>query len=154
MSGPMASGKSTYVKTHLKDNDIWVSRDTIRLSLLKEDESYFSHEKQVFDLFVNCVSSFLNDEKVNSVYADATFLTDKTRKKFLNQLNLAPGVEVRLVLLDTSLHSCLKRNEKRQGRELVPEEAIVKAWEDFERRTNIKEIKETIIVSGENLKNI
>lgn len=150
MSGCPASGKSTYLREHtLQKNSKIVSRDEIRFNLLKDNEDYFAHEKQTFNLFVQQVQEYLDDNETSWVFADATFLTDKSRKKFLNKLNLTDEVEVRLIILDTSLYTCLNRNASRKGRAHVPDEIIIDNWERHERRTAIEKIREVYIFSGE-----
>lgn len=152
MSGVMASGKSHYATKHsplYNCKSKIVSRDLIRFSLLKDDEDYFAHEKQAYNRFVQEVQNYLDDDETPSIYADATFLTDKARRKFLNRLNLADDVEVKLIIMDTSLYTCLERNGSRKGRNHVPESAIIEAWEKFERVTNIERINETVVVWGE-----
>ena len=53
MCGIPGSGKSTYAKTN-KDLKYckYISRDDIRYSLLKDEDDYFSKEKQVFRTFI------------------------------------------------------------------------------------------------------
>lgn len=150
MSGCPASGKSTYIKTHgLNKNSKVVSRDKIRFSLLKDEEDYFAHEKQTFNLFVQQTQEYLDNDETTWVFADATFLTDKSRKKFLNRLNLTDDIEIHLVIMDTSLYTCLDRNACRTGRERVPDEAIIDGWIRHERQTAIERINETHYFMGE-----
>lgn len=152
MSGVMGSGKShyAYARTRLDSfNERVVSRDEIRFSLLKDDEDYFAHEKQVYRRFVQQVQDYLNDNETAVIWADATFLTDKARKRFLDELELNNDVKVKLIIMDTTLCTCLKRNEKRLGRSQAPEEKIIEAWEKFERVTGIEKIDEVEIAWGE-----
>ena len=48
MMGIPGSGKSTWVKNHMKSDDIYISRDEIRFSLLQPGDEYFSKEKEVW----------------------------------------------------------------------------------------------------------
>ena len=52
LCGPSGSGKSTWANSDERQDIAYVSRDNIRLSLLKDGEDYFSHEKEVFKQFV------------------------------------------------------------------------------------------------------
>lgn len=150
MSGPQGSGKSKWAKDHVfNGKTVYVSRDLIRFNLLKDDEDYFAHEKKTYQLFVELVQNNLDNENVQIVIADATFLTDKSRKKFLNKLKLRDDIEVKLIIMDTSLCTCLERNSKRKGREYVPDSVIIEAWEKFERVTGIEKIDEVEIAWGE-----
>jgi len=47
MCGCPGSGKTTWLKDHVKPGSAIISRDAIRFSLLKEGEDYFSHEEEV-----------------------------------------------------------------------------------------------------------
>ena len=57
LCGPSGCGKSTWSHQYIAfedalGNDIrYVSRDEIRFSIIKEEEDYFSHEKEVFKTF-------------------------------------------------------------------------------------------------------
>ena len=64
MCGISGSGKSTFVKNNLKENEVWISRDKIRFSLVKENEKYFSKENLVYKTFVEEIQKCLDDEKI------------------------------------------------------------------------------------------
>lgn len=122
MVGVPASGKSTYAKNlTTKEDAIYVSRDEIRFSKIKEGDEYFSKEKEVFGEFINRVQSAINDGK--NVIADATHINRASRGKTLRHLNLE-GVEVIAVYINTPFDKCLERNSKREGRTRVPEDSM------------------------------
>lgn len=123
-SGIPGSGKSTWIQNTMlkKPNSIWISRDKIRFALLKDGEDYFSHEDEVISTFVNCVNTALHSNW-KTVFADATFLTEKARNKILDKLDLSE-VEITVVDFNVPLNLCLKRNEKRKGREYVSRSVI------------------------------
>ena len=83
--GTPGSGKSTFLKDIVNDNEKIVSRDEIRFSLLKPGEQYFSHEKEVYIKFLNAIT--LNIRNGINVYADATHLNEKSRYKLLHGLS-------------------------------------------------------------------
>lgn len=117
-----ASGKSTYAKNlTTKEDAIYVSRDEIRFSKIKEGEEYFSKEKEVFSEFVDRIQSALNDGK--NVIADATHINRGSRAKILRALD-TKKVEVIAVHVDCGFGNCLARNDKREGRTKVPREAM------------------------------
>ena len=112
--GIPGSGKTTYLKSHCKKDEAVISRDDIRFAILKEDEAYFSHEKEVFNQFVNIIAEHIN--KGINTYADATHLNQSSRMKLLNALkaqNCTPAA-VEAILFDVPLDICLSRNEKRK----------------------------------------
>ena len=113
--GVPGSGKSTFLKTHKNPNEEIISRDDIRFSLLKEGEDYFSHEKEVFDIFVSKITQLINAG--TNVYADATHLNSASRAKLTDAL-LDAGcqpADVQAILFDVPIDICLKRNENRKG---------------------------------------
>ena len=129
LCGVPGSGKTYFAKNILEKNDqrwFYVSRDEIRFSLVQEDEEYFSKENEVFNLFCHKINFFLGLIDSN-VIADATHLTTASRMKLLKHLNLK-NVNVIPVWMNTPEHICLKRNEKRSGREHVPKSVIRKMY--------------------------
>lgn len=120
MVGPPAAGKSTLARTDFPDS-IYVSRDEVRFSMIKEGEEYFSKEKQVYMEFILRIQEALSTGK--DVVADATHLNKASRAKLLNALILT-DVRVVAVFIKPTLEVCLERNLKREGRERVPEDAI------------------------------
>ena len=56
MVGVPGSGKSYFAQKMQEHMDLlYVSRDAVRLSIIQDDEHYFSHEKQVFNRFAQLV---------------------------------------------------------------------------------------------------
>ena len=134
MIGIPGSGKSTFIKPlELNPNIKIVSRDKIRFSLVKENEGYFSKEKEVWNTFISEIKSGLNDNHTEIVIADATHINEASRAKLLNALkDSLNDVEVYGIFFNLALDVCLERNENRKGtRGYVPEEAIERMKEQF-----------------------
>lgn len=113
--GTPGSGKSTFLNEMKSDNEIVISRDNIRFSLLKPGEDYFAHEKEVYTKFLNEIVRNIRN-KVN-VYADATHLNEKSRFILLSQLKRRgcyPS-EINAIYFNVPLNTCLERNEYRKG---------------------------------------
>ena len=120
LCGVPGSGKSTWAAA--QNNGIIVSRDEIRFSLLQPGDDYFAKEKCVFNQYVQAIKS--NIGKVENVYADATHLNWKSRRKIIKALNYdAIGV----VVFNTPVETCLKRNAQREGLRQVPVQRILEA---------------------------
>ena len=59
MMGAPGAGKSTFIKNLKGESGIPISRDQIRFSMVKEDEPYFSKEKEVYKEFsTRCAGLF------------------------------------------------------------------------------------------------
>ena len=125
MMGCPGSGKSTYLKTRFSQRPLAViSRDEIRFSMVKEDEEYFSKEKEVFNLFVRAVQADIDSNFVTDIYVDATHINEASREKLLGRLKNLDKVNINAVLFNIPLEVCLERNAQRTGRACVPETAI------------------------------
>lgn len=113
--GVPGSGKSTWLKENIAPDEKIISRDEIRFSLLKEGEEYFSHETEVFNIFVKTIAENINSG-VN-VYADATHLNKASRSKLINALKKTgcKPERVEAISFEVPISVCLERNEKRHG---------------------------------------
>lgn len=129
MCGIPGSGKSTWIQTQLKSNeDVWISRDQIRFSLLQKDEDYFACEEEVFSSFVNLTQQCIDDLTSYNIYVDATHLTIKARNKLLNKLLNLQNISIIPVWFNIPLDVALDRNEQRIGRAYVPPKVIAQMF--------------------------
>ena len=132
-SGLPGAGKSTWIQEKIAENGgVWCSRDTVRFSMVKENEPYFSRETEVFNAWIAQIKEALNDPEVENIYVDATHLNDKSRMKTLNKLPKENIQEVINVVFLIPIETCIQRNNKRFGRSLVPEEVIRNMEKTFE----------------------
>lgn len=129
--GIPGSGKTTFVRNHIfSDTAIHVSRDEIRFSILKENESYFSREKEVFIEFARQINEGLKNGK--SVFADATHLTENSRIKLLYHIKEHYD-EVHIIWMKTPLEVAIAQNELRAGtRAYVPQNTIRNMYSSFQ----------------------
>ena len=116
----------------MENGGIWISRDEVRFSMVKEDEDYFSKENEVFDKFIANICEALKSPLAENIYIDATHLSDKARKKVLNRLPKDNIDEVIYVVFKVPYEVCVERNNKREGRERVPESAIRRMYLSFQ----------------------
>ena len=122
--GAPGSGKSTYLKTRFSQPPIVVSRDAIRFSMVKEDEEYFSKEKEVFTKYIEQIRTAI---KFNAeVFADATHLNESSRAKVLRALGSdLRDVEVNVIWVRVPVEVAITQNELRIGtRAYVPKSVI------------------------------
>ena len=124
MMGAPGSGKSTYLKNRFSQPPIVISRDAIRFALVREDEEYFSKEKEVFREYIEQIRTALKCN--NAVFADATHLNESSRAKVLFALGHdLKDVEVNIIWVRVPLEVAITQNELRMGtRGYVPETVI------------------------------
>jgi predicted kinase len=131
MCGIPGSGKSTWAKHKVEQTGgVWISRDAIRFSIIKDDEDYFSHEDEVLAKFFSDVQEQLNNPMVEDIIVDASHLSAKARQTTLGRLNLTNATEINCVMLDVPVATAIERNDQREGRAKVPHSVI--------RRMNIQ----------------
>lgn len=134
LCGVPGCGKSTWVKKRMSENTsstdqkwTYVSRDEVRFSIIKEEDDYFSKEKQVFQEFVNRICANLSDAWTQNVIADATHLNEISRDKLINAIRRKrPNLPLHITMIyfDIPLEVCKFRNRKREGRALVPDHVM------------------------------
>lgn len=130
MIGIPGSGKSTFCKKCLSEATApveYVSRDEIRFSLLKSNDSYFSKEKEVLKIFYSRINKALSEGK--DVYIDQTSTTLAGRRKLFTHIYGYNNVFA--IWFDVPLETCLKRNETRSGRAYVPPHEIINMYDNF-----------------------
>ena len=146
LCGASGSGKSTWANSDERQDIAYVSRDNIRLSLLKDGEDYFSHEKEVFKQFVKEIAIRIMAGR--DCIADATHLNMFSRCKLMQALDrYTRDYEVVYVVFNTDVETCVERNKNRTGRRNVPENVIRNMCCDFRMPTmdeddRVKEIIE------------
>lgn len=150
MVGIPASGKSTFAKKYdIFNNIVIISRDKIRFSLLKEEDSYFSKEEEVYDIFCKEIND--NLALGFDVFADATHLTKKSRAKLIKNINKNFLLDISAIYMDIPLKECIKRNKNRQGREYVPEKEVEKMYNNLQK-PDLEEGFKTIYIVNEDEK--
>ena len=151
LCGPSGAGKSTWAWNFIKNDEgtLWASRDKIRFSILKDEEDYFSHEKEVFRKFIGTIQASLVDG-FNTI-ADATHLNEFARRKLTQALDMYHiDYDIVYVVFNTNVETCIERNKNREGRANVPETIIRNMCRDFRAPTldEDERAKEIIEING------
>ena len=142
LCGPSGSGKSTWANSDERQDIAYVSRDNIRLSLLKDGEDYFSHEKEVFKQFVKEIAIRIMAGR--DCIADATHLNMFSRCKLMQALDTyTHDYKIIFVVFNVGADTCIERNKAREGRCNVPENIIRNMCRDF--RVPTKDEDERVI---------
>lgn len=125
MIGLPGSGKSTWAKANLHNAD-YISRDVVRMSIVKDNEDLFSHEDEVYDKFIGALADGLDNGR--NMVADATHLSHGARHKLVRALSkaglTADKYDITFVVMDTPLAECIRRDATREGRAHVTEPVI------------------------------
>ena len=132
MMGAPGSGKTTWCKNNVPKNAVYISRDEIRFNIIKDEDSYFSKEKIVYDIFINKINEAL--ESGLDVYADQTSLNAGSRKKLIDALNKKPD-EINVIYIEKPLNTILEYNSKRTERKLVPNDVVIKMYNSISKPT-------------------
>lgn len=144
LCGIPGAGKSTWAEQHLREKPI-VSRDAIRFNLIEDEEDYFSHEAEVFSTFINSIVGAC--KSFECCVVDATHISKASRRKLFRALDeqIKGRYDTTMVYFNVPLGTCLKRNKLRDGRALVPEQAIYSMHNqltepEYNEHESIKEI--------------
>ena len=110
------------------------------------DEPYFSKEKEVYAVYCQNIANAL--KRFNTVYADSTCLTVKSRALLIKKIKelYKEDFEVNAIYMNTPLSICLSRNSKRIGRARVPEVSIKEMWLRLEAPTKKEGFNKIFIV--------
>ena len=138
MCGPSGAGKSTWAKKieeQIKPVH-YVSRDEVRFSMVSEEEEYFSKEEEVFKEWIRRIQNFLDTDENCYIIADATHLSERSRNKTLDALNIPDNTNIIPVSVYPGVQKCLDRNEMRSGRARVPRSVIRRMCMSYEAPTS------------------
>lgn len=136
LCGPSGCGKTTWAREFMSDDEDvrYVSRDEIRFSMLKEDEDYFAHEKEVFRKFSGTIAQTLIDGF--DVIADATHLNETSRKKLTRAIDeYTTDYSITYVVFYTPIQKCYENDATRTGIRYVGERVIQGMFRSFKAPT-------------------
>lgn len=157
MCGIPGSGKSTWANAFRQNRmkTVYVSRDVIRLSIITDEEHYFSHEDEVYDKFVDTIKDALS-VGIDTI-ADATHLSGGARNKLVKAL-AAKGMttdkyEIIFVYMDVPVNECIRRDNTREGRAHVTASVIRRmgSQQTIPTTDEFPNVKEVWIIHGRDL---
>lgn len=140
--GPPCSGKSTYVKKNIKDNQIVYDYDEIARAI-----TYGTHHAiergAIHQYVIDYRLSFLKRLKIDEELEEAWLITSYPTDEFKG---FVEGIDVKYKKMDASLEECLKRLEKDESR-IEKEEWAERIKDWFEKHE--KEVKSMPLKPGE-----
>ena len=133
LSAIAGAGKSTFAKhykiNHVNENVFVVSSDEIRKELTGV-YSNLNYEKEVWDIYFKRINILRDANEDCTIIADSTNILNKFRK-IPGKL---PGFDKKtLVVITKDLPLILERNKLRDHAKYVPEFAIKKMWNEWEK---------------------
>ena len=119
--GAPASGKSTYVKKHIKDNDIVYDYDALMQCLTMKDK--YDRNTNASWLITLLRSSIIkqhtmNNNKIDNIWIITTNISDRLKK----DLSVIPDEDIEYIKMKTSLNTCLKRIDEDDSRKNLAED--------------------------------
>ena len=131
MVGLPGSGKSTYAKEFMKDQQVeYLSSDSLR-AVFGKDESDQSVTPKVFSHIKTKVDEYLRDKK--NVLVDATSVNRKERSDYINSAKKY-GAKVVALVFKMDRNGLIARNKKRgeEGGRVVPTHIIDRMLSKYE----------------------
>lgn len=131
LSAIPGSGKSTWAKQYQKEhpNTYIVASDEIRESFFGSAQN-FSHEKEVWQIFLDKINEHAEADASCTVIADATNLRNQYRLYYCKQ---TPKFDKHvLILFKIPFEICLIQNRMRKKGRIVPEKAMQKLIAEYE----------------------
>ena len=131
LSAIPGSGKSTWAKRYIQEhpNAKIVSSDELRVEFGGKANN-FDHEKEVWNTFLSRIHEYGKVEDA-TVIADATMISNYYRKYYYD--NTPEFDQHLLVFFDIPYEVCAFQNKMREDARVVPEDALKKMSEDFEK---------------------
>ena len=132
--GCAGSGKSSYIEKHIKENEIWLSSDNIRLEVFGDLTHQTKQDNtKIFDIMFSRLKVFLKDEINTTCYYDATNLSRKRRIHLYNEIKrFNKDNEVISLMFIVPLQMLFDRNKLREEYKQVPENVIKNMYKDFQ----------------------
>ena len=113
--------------------DSETTQDWYTLEFLKDSDSYFNKEKEVWRKYIAEIQEGISNHK--NTIADATHLHWPSRSKLLNALHGLDKIDVNIYYFHPSLETCLQRNALREGRARVPADVLKNMYKSFTNPT-------------------
>lgn len=132
--GCAGSGKSSYIEKHIKENEIWLSSDNIRLEVFGDLTHQTKQDNaKSFDIMFSRLKVFLKDEINTVCYYDATNLSRKKRIHLYNEIKrFNKNNEVISLMFIVPLQMLFDRNKLREEYKQVPEKVIKNMYKNFQ----------------------
>lgn len=134
--GAPASGKSTYVKKHIKDNDIVYDYDALMQCLTLRDKYDRNNNASYLITFLRgsiIKQHTMNNNKIDDIWIITTNISDRLKK----DLSVIPDEDIEYIKMKTSLKTCLKRIDEDEARKPLAEDMKKTAIKWFEEYKDV-----------------
>lgn len=123
MVGTTASGKSTYAREHMAEDDVLVSRDEIRRVLYNGEDNFHKNENIVTPVFIYEIVKGLKEGK--TVWFEACCNDPVFRNRLLTDIEkyVRPD-EIETIHMDTDVDIAIQRNIERGGPTQMPDHVV------------------------------
>lgn len=140
VSGLPGSGKSTYLRSHIKEykNPVRIDSDETRRTMFG---SYLTFPKDMYIIYDHMID-IANDiydkykDKDLTIIMDSTFLDNYKKEHFLSRLRPFDYYEL-IIFKSTDLNFNFANNKKRIKEKWVPEDVIIKMTKEIEPLSDI-----------------
>lgn len=152
--GPPASGKSTYVKKNIKENDIVYDYDAIMQCLtLKGKYDRNNNASYLITVIRSAIikQHLMTKNKIDDIWIIATNINDK----LIKDLSVIDKKDIQYIKMKTPLETCLKRIDKDVKRKELAEDmkkVAIKWFKDYKDVDLNEKQKSTYELIVENLK--
>ena len=152
--GAPASGKSTYVKKHIKSNDIVYDYDALMQCLTLKDKYDRNNNASYLITYIRNViirQHTLEKNKIDNIWIITTFVNEKLKK----DLSIIEDKDIEYIKMKTSLKTCLERIDEDEKRKPLAEDmkkAVYKWFEEYKDVDSNEKQKSTYELIVESLK--
>lgn len=127
MSGVPGCGKTTYINSTAKVDEVQMHRDDFRDNLRKimQTDNYFPvSATEEWNLWTHNINKHLELFAETDVWIDQTTIGTGALAKLLKAMRLTKSDTIMVHVFNVPIETCIERNNQRTGMALVPEDVM------------------------------